>query len=123
MVHLIRRKSSILYELNLLEIQCQQMISLVSFHIGKQNTQGKLFAGPSSVAVPLVCSSMGTACITTMLDRACQGSCRQPSSSATWLAFAMVSFSCLVVLASVLPCCSSATYIGPSNASSLSMLI
>jgi hypothetical protein len=43
----------------------------------------------------LVCSSMGTACFSTMQDQICMVSCKPLSFSAIWLAFAMVSSSCL----------------------------
>lgn len=43
----------------------------------------------------LGCSYMGTACFSTMQDQICLVSCKLLSFSATWLAFAMVSFLCL----------------------------
>lgn len=48
------------------------------------------------------CSYMDTACITIMQDQICLVSCKPLSFLATWLAFAMVSFSCLGLLVSVL---------------------
>lgn len=50
----------------------------------------------------LACSSMGTACITILQDQICLASCKPLSFLATWLVFAMVSFSCLELWVSVL---------------------
>lgn len=66
----------------------------------------------------LACSSMATACITTMHDQICQVSCKPRSSLGTWLAFAMVSFSCSGLSVSVLPYFLSVTYTTLSSASS-----
>lgn len=65
----------------------------------------------------LVCLSMPTACITTMPDRICLDLCKLRSSLATWLAFAMVSSSCLVVWVSVLLYSLSVTFTGQSSVS------
>lgn len=51
----------------------------------------------------LACSYMGTACITIMQDQICLASCKPLSFLATWLVFAMASFSCLELWVSVLP--------------------
>lgn len=64
---------------------------------------------------------MATACITTMHDQICQVSCKHRSSLGTWLAFAMVSFSCLGLSVSVLLYSLFVTYTGLSNASSKSL--
>ena len=45
----------------------------------------------------LACSSMATACTTTMHDQICPVLCKLRSSLVTWPASAMASFSCLVV--------------------------
>lgn len=50
----------------------------------------------------LGCSYTGTACISTMQDQICMVSCKLLSFSATWHAYAMVSFSCLELLVSEL---------------------
>lgn len=57
------------------------------------------------------------ACITTMRDQICLASCKFRFSSDTWLASAMVSFSCWGLLVSVRLWSSSATYIDLSNVS------
>lgn len=75
-------------------------------------------SGLSFVVDQLACSSMGTACITIMHDQTCQASCKPHSSLGTWLAFAMVSFSCLGLSDSVLLCFSFVTYTALSSASS-----
>ncbi|KAK9272546.1 hypothetical protein L1049_002919 [Liquidambar formosana] len=66
----------------------------------------------------LAYSSMATAYITIMHGQICQVSCKPHSSLGTWLAFAMVSFSCSELSVSVRPCFLSATFIGLSSASS-----
>lgn len=74
-------------------------------------------AGLSFVVDQLDCSSTDTACITIMHVPIWQGSCKPHSSSGTWLASAMVSFSCSGLLVSVQPYSLSVTYIDRSNAS------
>lgn len=51
-------------------------------------------SGLSFVVDQRVYSYMPTACTTTTQDQICLVSCKPRSSSATWLAYAMVSFSC-----------------------------
>lgn len=64
---------------------------------------------------------MATACITTLHDQICQVSCKHRSSLGTWLAFAMVSFSCLGLSVSVHLYSLFVTYTDLSNASSKSL--
>uniref|UniRef100_A0A2N9EQL9 Uncharacterized protein n=1 Tax=Fagus sylvatica TaxID=28930 RepID=A0A2N9EQL9_FAGSY len=64
---------------------------------------------------------MATACITTMHDQICQVSCKHHSSLGTWLASAMVSFSCLGLSDSVLLYSLYVTYTALSSASSKSL--
>lgn len=61
-----------------------------------------MLLGLSSVVDQLVCSYMGIVCSSTMQDQICLVSCKPLSFLATWLAFAMVSFSCLELLVSEL---------------------
>jgi hypothetical protein len=77
--------------------------------------------GLSFVVDQLACSSMATACITTMHDQICQVSCKHHSSLGTWLASAMVSFSCLGLSDSVLLYSLYVTYTALSSASSKSL--
>lgn len=76
------------------------------------------FATGLSCAVgQLVCLSMPTACTTTTPDQICRVSCKPRSSSVTWLASAMASFSCLGWWVSVRHCSLFAIFTGRSSVS------
>ena len=81
------------------------------------------YSGLSFVVDQLACSSMATACTTTMHDQICQVSCKPRSSLGTWLAFAMVSFSCLGLSVSGLPYFLSVTYTALSSASKRALVL
>lgn len=53
-----------------------------------------MIIGLSFVVDQLACSYIPTACFSTMRDQICMVSCKPLSFLATWLVFAMVSFSC-----------------------------
>ncbi|KAF5747991.1 transmembrane 9 superfamily member 4 [Tripterygium wilfordii] len=76
-----------------------------------------LGSGHSCVEDPLACSFMATACITTMHDLTCRASCKPHFSLDTWLASAMVSFSCSGLSVSVLLYSSSVISTALSSAS------
>lgn len=62
--------------------------------------------------------STDTACITTMRGQICLVLCKLHSSSATWVASVMASFSCLGPSVSVPPCSLCVIYTSPSSVSS-----
>lgn len=81
-----------------------------------------LIAGLFCVEDPRVYLSMAIAYITTMQGPICLGSCKHLSSLGIWLASAMDSSSCLVLLASVHHYCLFAIYTDLLSASSWNVL-
>ncbi len=75
------------------------------------------YTGHSYVEDQLDFLSMGTVCTTIMHDQICLDLCRHHSSSATWLASAMLSSWCWAWSVSVPHCSLSVTYTNPSSVS------
>ncbi|CAL5371521.1 unnamed protein product [Camellia sinensis] len=92
-------------------------VALTYFQLAAEDHQW-WWRGLSFVVDQLACSSVVIAYTTIMPDQICQVLCKPPFSLGTWLASAMVSFSCLGLLVSVLLCSLSVTYTTQSSASS-----